>query len=96
MPSYLGNASGKMQGETGWRGDIAAEKLPGWLGAGVGDVVMGVMGESPPGTELPLCGTKLPWAQWQQRQVWGWQVYKQVMDGLRQTCWSHKCDVCTH
>lgn len=47
MPSYLGSASGKLQGETGWRGDIAAEKLPGWLGAGVGDVGDGSDGGKP-------------------------------------------------
>lgn len=66
-----------------------------WLvGAGAEGVGDGSNGGSPPDTELPLAGTKLPWALRQQRQVWDWH-HKQVIDGLRQTCWSHKCDVCT-
>lgn len=44
-----------------------------WLvGAGEEGVGDGSMGESPSDTELPLAGTKLPWAQRQQRQVWDW------------------------
>lgn len=42
------------------------------LGAGEEGVGDGSMGESPSDTELPLAGTKLPWAQRQQRQVWDW------------------------
>lgn len=53
----------KCKEKTGWRVDIAAEKLPGWWELQQKVRVMGPMGESPPGTELSLAGTKLPSAQ---------------------------------
>lgn len=62
-PVTLAMLMEKCREKTGWRWDIAAEKLPGWWELERKVWVMGEMRESPPDTELPLAGTRLPWAQ---------------------------------